>query len=93
MKKTCNECHGTGQICYFKGESRFVLSRDECPACCGLGFMETDGEDGDELREQDEDQASATRKTPSPGSRCTPIGSLARETAHMTIHWPGECPA
>ncbi len=42
MKRTCNECHGTGQTCYFKGQSRFVLSRDECPACRGLGFIETD---------------------------------------------------
>lgn len=42
MKETCNECHGTGQMCYFKGESRFVLSQEECPACCGLGYVETD---------------------------------------------------
>ncbi len=42
MKKTCEECHGTGENCYFKGESRFLLSREECPACCGLGFIETD---------------------------------------------------
>lgn len=45
MRRTCPECHGTGQLCYFKGESRFVLSRDECPACCGLGFLETDDPD------------------------------------------------
>jgi DnaJ-class molecular chaperone len=42
VKKTCGECHGTGERCYFKGESRFVLSHDECPACCGLGFVELD---------------------------------------------------
>lgn len=40
MRSVCNECHGTGQRRYFKGESRFVLSQDECPACAGLGFVE-----------------------------------------------------
>ncbi len=42
MKRTCDQCHGTGVRCYFKGESRFLLSQEECPACCGLGFVETD---------------------------------------------------
>ena len=42
MRKICEECHGTGERCHFKGESRFLLSRDECPACCGLGFVEGD---------------------------------------------------
>lgn len=42
MRQTCEQCHGTGQRCYFKGESRFLLSQDECPVCCGLGFVETD---------------------------------------------------
>ena len=40
MRSVCNECHGTGQRRYFKGESRFVLSQDECPAFAGLGFVE-----------------------------------------------------
>ncbi len=42
MKQICEQCHGTGQCCYFKGESRFLLSQEECPTCCGLGFLETD---------------------------------------------------
>jgi hypothetical protein len=49
MKKTCNICYGSGQISTFKGESRFHLSVDECPVCCGLGFVlssdEGDAED------------------------------------------------
>lgn len=38
MKKICNMCNGTGQISYFKGVSRFLLSEEECPECQGLGF-------------------------------------------------------
>jgi hypothetical protein len=50
MKKICSECHGSGERSYFKGESRFVLSQVECPACCGLGFIE----DEEESDRQDE---------------------------------------
>ena len=38
MNKPCDMCGGTGQRCYFKGESRFLLSWEECPACCGTGY-------------------------------------------------------
>ncbi len=41
MKRTCDQCHGTGVRYYFKGESRFLLSQEECPACCGFGYIET----------------------------------------------------
>ena len=41
MKRVCPECHGNGQTQYFKGESRFILSSDECTVCCGLGFIES----------------------------------------------------
>ena len=37
MDEPCELCGGTGQRCRFKGESRFLLSWDECPACCGTG--------------------------------------------------------
>lgn len=40
MQQTCDQCHGTGLRCYFKGESRFILSQEECPACSGLGYIE-----------------------------------------------------
>jgi DnaJ-class molecular chaperone len=38
MSEPCEVCHGTGQHCYFKGESRFVLTWFECPACGGTGL-------------------------------------------------------
>jgi DnaJ-class molecular chaperone len=53
MRSVCNECHGTGQRRYFKGESRFVLSQDECPACAGLGFVEEPETDPSENMDED----------------------------------------
>jgi DnaJ-class molecular chaperone len=38
QKKTCKLCNGSGQISYFKGVSRFLLSEEECPECGGMGF-------------------------------------------------------
>lgn len=38
MKKPCETCGGSGQINFFKGVSRFLLSMEECPECGGLGF-------------------------------------------------------
>lgn len=38
-RKTCPSCDGSGQISYFKGVSRFLLSVEECPECGGLGFV------------------------------------------------------
>jgi hypothetical protein len=29
----------------FQGESRFFITREECPACCGLGYVLEDEED------------------------------------------------
>jgi DnaJ-class molecular chaperone len=45
-KKTCEVCEGSGQICSFRGVSRFVLTWEDCPVCGGLGFttLETDME-------------------------------------------------
>ncbi len=47
--RPCPACHGAGQTSFFKGESRFLLSNEECPECCGLGVVfdgEKDGGDG-----------------------------------------------
>lgn len=41
MRKPCATCGGTGQIGYFQGESRFLLTWEECPCCCGTGMNET----------------------------------------------------
>ena len=37
-KKTCEVCEGTGQVCSFKGVSRFALTWEDCPVCGGMGF-------------------------------------------------------
>jgi len=37
-QEPCPGCGGTGQISFFKGVSRFLLSCEECPECAGLGF-------------------------------------------------------
>lgn len=39
QKKVCDTCGGTGEIGFFQGESRFMLTREECPVCCGLGHI------------------------------------------------------
>jgi len=38
-EKTCEWCSGTGQISFFKGVSRFLVSTEECPECGGLGYL------------------------------------------------------
>ncbi len=38
MKEKCDPCAGTGQVSFFKGESRFLLSTEECPYCLGFGY-------------------------------------------------------
>jgi len=44
MKTECPTCNGNGQISFFKGVSRFLLSVEECHECGGLGFI-IDSED------------------------------------------------
>jgi DnaJ-class molecular chaperone len=56
MKKTCEVCDGSGQVSFFKGESRFVVSWEECPQCLGLGFQEeTEREPGENNEESEEE--------------------------------------
>ena len=38
-KKICGICGGTGQVSYFKGVSRFLLSSEECGECAGTGLQ------------------------------------------------------
>ncbi len=38
-KITCQFCTGSGQVHFFKGVSRFLISTEECPECLGLGFI------------------------------------------------------
>jgi DnaJ-class molecular chaperone len=56
MKKLCESCGGSGQISYFKGVSRFLLSTEECPECSGLGYIFTVAEDADTLKAENDDQ-------------------------------------
>lgn len=44
-KKVCQTCGGSGEIGFFQGESRFFITREECPACCGCGYVLEDEED------------------------------------------------
>ena len=39
LKKTCEICGGSGQVSFFKGVSRFLLSSEECEECAGTGFQ------------------------------------------------------
>ena len=51
MQKKCELCAGSGQRCHFGGESRFLLTWEDCPACCGTGYeFEGDDPDGEGLR-------------------------------------------
>lgn len=54
-KKICSTCGGTGQIAFFQGESRFLLSQEECPSCFGIGH-EIDPENSAEQATDNENQ-------------------------------------
>jgi len=63
-REVCPGCGGSGQVSYFKGVSRFLLSCEECPECAGLGFRldpevaENTGNSGNRLK-----KSSAKKKT------------------------------
>jgi DnaJ-class molecular chaperone len=38
-EKVCDICSGTGQVSFFQGVSRFLLSTEECDACAGTGYQ------------------------------------------------------
>lgn len=44
-RKVCPTCGGIGEIGYFQGESRFFITREECPNCCGCGYIEEENEE------------------------------------------------
>jgi len=35
----CPACGGSGETAFFGGESRFMLTREDCPDCCGTGVL------------------------------------------------------
>ncbi len=59
MKEPCPVCEGSGQVSYFGGVSRFVITWDDCPECLGSGVAlpeeeeksERDGEGKEEKKE------------------------------------------
>ena len=38
-RTVCPSCGGTGDLAAFHGESRFLLTHEECPFCCGFGYV------------------------------------------------------
>ena len=42
MVPLCDLCGGTGELPYFRGKSRFLLSRRGCPVCDGQGVVTGD---------------------------------------------------
>ncbi|MGB5685690.1 MAG: hypothetical protein WBM35_07760 [Candidatus Electrothrix sp.] len=55
----CPTCGGSGQLNFFKGESRFLLSVEECPTCCGFGYVPEE-----EGREKSEEKTGLRIKRP-----------------------------
>jgi DnaJ-class molecular chaperone len=51
----CPGCGGSGQTSYFGGASRFMLSWEDCPDCCGTGVVlektNSDQEDNPEAKD------------------------------------------
>ncbi|MFN2355174.1 MAG: hypothetical protein ABR512_11695 [Desulfopila sp.] len=41
MKTICDICGGSGQLGGFRGVSRFMITWEECPECCGTGEVES----------------------------------------------------
>ncbi|MEN8258127.1 MAG: hypothetical protein ABFS09_09740 [Thermodesulfobacteriota bacterium] len=52
-EKTCAACGGSGQISFFKGVSRFLISWEECPECGGLGFITEPKKKEDKKKKRD----------------------------------------
>lgn len=58
-KKVCNTCGGSGEIGFFQGESRFFITREECPVCFGFGYILEEAEQS-EAQSQPEDKANGS---------------------------------
>ena len=54
QNRECDICGGTGQVSFFKGVSRFLLSIEECEERAGTGFhLSFTGDGVDHNREVD----------------------------------------
>ena len=48
MKNSCKTCGGTGQLGYFQGVSRFIITWEECADCLGSGIDAVTGPEREE---------------------------------------------
>ena len=63
MIQPCDLCDGSGQISYFMGVSRFLLSWEECPRCGGMGFtFIEEKQNGSGKKKQQNSKQSKTQK-------------------------------
>lgn len=54
---TCPGCGGSGQTSFFGGASRFMLTWEDCPDCCGTGIvLEKTDSDLSKQKKIDDDQ-------------------------------------
>ena len=44
----CPGCGGSGQTSYFAGESRFMLTWEDCPDCSGTGVLLAENDEKDQ---------------------------------------------
>jgi DnaJ-class molecular chaperone len=58
LGRECPGCAGSGQISFFKGVSRFLISSEECPECAGLGYILKD----DGQQEANEEKSKTIKK-------------------------------
>lgn len=62
MKKTCGTCGGTGQISFFQGVSRFLLTVEECPECAGTGLQLEEDKAAQREKEKANNRGPAKKK-------------------------------
>lgn len=60
MNKPCEACDGSGQITFFQGASRFLMSWEECPVCGGLGSIPEQNEEKKREREEEAPDETST---------------------------------
>ena len=62
MKKECDICGGAGQVSFFKGVSRFLLSWEECPECNGIGYTIVRGDDKERAKRKKKNPDKSKKK-------------------------------
>ena len=64
MKKECAACGGTGQIGFFQGVSRFLITWEECLECLGTGYveLEQDRAKTNQMKRTDKNSSGKSKK-------------------------------